>query len=141
MLWIKAFHVIFMVTWFAGLFYLPRLFVYHAEMPADDRLGHARFLVMERRLLAITHIGGVLTAVFGFWLLLIYRPDLAAVGWFHAKMLVVLLLALYHVSCVVHVRRFRIAQNRHSSRWFRLYNEVPAIGLIAAVVLAIVKPF
>lgn len=141
MLWVKAFHIVFMVTWFAGLFYLPRLFVYHAEMPSDDKVGHARFLVMEKRLLAITHIGGVLTAVFGLWLLTAYRPDLLKAGWFHVKLVIVLGLMAYHYSCAVIVANFRNGTNSRGSRWFRLYNEVPAAGLIGAVVLAVVKPF
>lgn len=141
MLWLKALHIIFMVTWFAGLFYLPRLFVYHAEMPRTDSSGHARFLVMERRLLGITHIGGGLTALFGLWLLLAYRGDLLSAGWFHAKMLIVAGLIAYHVSCARLVARFREGKNTRSSRWYRLFNEVPAVGLIGAVLLAVVKPF
>ncbi len=141
MLWVKAFHIVFMVTWFAGLFYLPRLFVYHAEMPTDDRTGHARFLVMERRLLGITHIGAGLTALFGLWLLLAYRSDLLHAGWFHTKMLIVVGLITYHAFCVRLVAQFRNGQNIHSSRWYRLFNEVPALALVGAVVLAVVKPF
>lgn len=141
MLWVKAFHIVFMVTWFAGLFYLPRLFVYHAEMPADDETGHARFLVMERRLMGITHIGAALTALFGLWLLLGYRSDLLHAGWFHTKMLIVVALVTYHAFCVRLVAQFRNGRNTHSSRWYRLFNEVPALALVGAVVLAVVKPF
>ncbi len=141
MLWLKALHIIFMVTWFAGLFYLPRLFVYHAEMPATDSTGHARFLVMERRLLGITHIGAALTFIFGLWLLLAYRGDLLQTGWFHAKMLIVAGLVAYHATCARLVSRFREGQNTRSSRWYRLFNEVPAVALIGAVLLAVVKPF
>ncbi len=141
MLWIKAFHIVFMVTWFAGLFYLPRLFVYHAEMPADDRTGHARFVIMEKRLLGITHIGAGFTAAFGFWLLLAYRSDLIHAGWFHSKMLIVAGLGAYHAYCAHLVAQFREGRNTRSSRWYRVFNEVPAAGLIGAVILAVVKPF
>lgn len=141
MLWVKAFHIVFMVTWFAGLFYLPRLFVYHTEMPANDELGHARFLVMERRLLTMTHIGGALTAVFGLWLLIGYRSDLFQAGWFHAKLLIVAALIAYHFACVKIVTTFRESKNRRSSRWYRMFNEIPSLGLIGAVLLAILKPF
>lgn len=141
MLWLKAFHIIFMVTWFAGLFYLPRLFVYHTEMPTDDEQGHARFVVMERRLMVMTHIGGTLTAVFGLWLLLGYRSDLLHAGWFHTKMLILLALAAYHYSCSRIVASFRDRSNQRSSRWYRIFNEAPSVGLIGAVLLAVLKPF
>ncbi len=140
MLWIKAFHIIFMVTWFAGLFYLPRLFIYHTEA-GDDQTGRERFRTMERRLLVMTHIGGSLTAIFGFWLLLMYRGDLVHAGWFQLKFLLVLGLVAYHAACVVHVRRFADEQNRHSSRYFRLFNELPSVVLIGIVLLAVLKPF
>ena len=141
MLWVKAFHLIFMVTWFAGLFYLPRLFVYHAEMAATAQQGHARFLVMERRLLAITHIGGVLTLGFGLWLLLGWRAALIQVGWFQAKLALVALLVGYHLWCARLVGDFRSARNRRSSRWYRVFNEGPALLLIAIVLLAVLKPY
>lgn len=141
MLWVKSFHVIFMVTWFAGLFYLPRLFVYHAEMPADDHHGEARFLIMERRLMGITHLGALLTAVFGLWLLVGWRSSLLQVPWFHAKLALLLLLYGYHVWCAALVRQFAAGQNRRSGRWFRVFNEVPVLALIAIVLLAIQKPY
>lgn len=139
MLWVKAFHIIFMVTWFAGLFYLPRLFVYHAE--TTDDAGTQRFKIMERRLLALTNIGAALTLVFGLWLLLGWRGDLMAAGWFHAKLGLLILLFGYHHLCGRYARRFREDRNLKSSRYFRLFNEVPAVLLIAIVVLAVVKPF
>jgi putative membrane protein len=142
MLWLKAFHVIFVVTWFAGLFYLPRLFVYHVD--ARDQPSHERFVVMERRLLAITHVGGVLAVVFGSVLLawwITHAPDYLRQGWLHAKLLLVTLLIAYHLSLVALVRDFRLGRNRRSARWFRVYNELPALVLIGVVVLVVVKPF
>jgi putative membrane protein len=142
MLWLKAFHVIFVVTWFAGLFYLPRLFVYHVD--AGDAVSHERFLVMERRLLAITHLGGALAVGFGLALLawwIAHAPDYLRQGWLHAKLLLVALLIAYHLSLVALVRDFRLGRNRRSARWFRVYNELPALVLIGVVVLVVVKPF
>ncbi|HET6604111.1 MAG TPA: protoporphyrinogen oxidase HemJ [Xanthomonadaceae bacterium] len=138
MLWVKAFHVVFVVTWFAGLFYLPRLFIYHAE--ASDAVGIARFKVMERRLLAITHIGGVLALGFGLWYLALV-PGFLGMGWMHAKLALVVPLIGYHGWCMKIARDFREDRNRHSSRWLRVFNEVPSLLLIAIVVLAVVKPF
>ncbi|MES1942997.1 hypothetical protein PC39_02692 [Salinisphaera sp. PC39] len=140
MLWIKAFHIVFMVTWFAGLFYLPRLFVYHAD--TTDEISHARFCVMERRLSAIMGIGALLTIGLGLWLLLAYGSAwLAGNGWMHVKLLLVAGLIGYHGWCQIQVKRFRERRNRGSSRYFRLMNEVPGAFLIAIVVLAVVKPF
>ncbi len=139
MLWNKALHVMFMVTWFAGLFYLPRLFIYHCE--ATDAEGLARFKIMERRLLGITHIGGGLTVLFGLWLLLGWRADLLDSGWFQLKFLLVLGLIGYHLQCARYVRQFREDRNRHGSRYYRIFNELPALALISIVLLAILKPF
>ena len=141
MLWVKSFHVIFMVTWFAGLFYLPRLFVYHADMPPEDQYGEARFAVMERRLMGITHLGALLTAVFGLWLLLGWRGSLLQAPWFHAKLGLLVLLYGYHFWCAALVRRFAAGRNQHTGRWYRVFNEVPALALIAIVLLAIQKPY
>jgi putative membrane protein len=142
MLWIKSFHLVFVVTWFAGLFYLPRLFVYHVD--AHDRPSHERFIVMERRLLAITHLGGLLAVGFGLALLgwwVSHAPDYLSQGWLHAKLLLVAALAAYHLSLVALARDFRLNRNRRTARWFRIYNEVPAVMLIGIVVLVVVKPF
>ena len=140
MLWVKAFHIIAVVTWFAGLFYLPRLFVYHAD--THDAPGIERFKIMERRLLKITHIGGVLSVGLGFWLLLGWRMALLlGSAWMHAKLAMVLVLIGYHASCGLHVRRFAADANRRSARYFRFYNEAPALLLIAIVLLAVLKPF
>ena len=138
MLWIKALHVVAMVTWFAGLFYLPRLYVYHAD--ATDAVSHQRFVVMERRLFVLMTIGGALTAVFGFWLLAL-QPHLLSAGWLHAKLACVVALTGYHAWCWPLHRALAERRNRRSARWFRLYNEVPSLALVAIVVLAVVRPF
>jgi putative membrane protein len=138
MLWIKALHIVFMVTWFAGLFYLPRLFVYHAL--ATDREGAERFKVMERKLfLGIMTPGAVLTIAFGLWLWLGYGVG-ASAGWLHAKLAVVLLLVGYHVWCGKLLIDFKRDRNTRSHVWYRWFNEVPTVLLLAAVVLAVVKP-
>ena len=138
MLWLKAFHVVFVVTWFAGLFYLPRLFVYHVG--TQDTPGRARFEVMERRLLVMTHIGGTLTVLFGLAMILA-APGYLSQGWLHAKLTLVALLIGYHIWCGRLVRGFKAGTNTRSERWYRLFNEAPSLLLIAIVILAIVKPF
>ena len=138
MLWIKAFHVIFMVTWFAGLFYLPRLFIYHLQAATTDE--QARFCVMERKLYAIMTIGMVLTWIFGIALLTLV-PDYLRMGWMHAKLTLVIALSGYHGWLKVNLRRFAAGNRPHSDRFWRWANEVPAVVLIAAVILVIVKPF
>lgn len=139
-LWVKAFHLVFMVTWFAGMFYLPRLFVYHAM--ADDDISLRRFEVMERKLFfGIMTPGGVLTLVFGMWLLSYYeRAALAAMSWLLVKLALVALLVVYHVWCGLLLRAFRAGRNRHSHVWYRWFNEAPVAGLIAIMLLAVLKP-
>lgn len=139
-LWLKALHIIFMVTWFAGLFYLPRLFVYHAD--CQDQAGKERFVVMERKLFVIMTIGAVATAVFGFWLLLVYDlPTLTSSFWLPLKLILVAALAVYHVYCLVLMREFRSGRNRHSHVYYRWFNEFPALILFGVVLLAVVRPF
>jgi protoporphyrinogen IX oxidase len=138
MLWLKAFHVVFVVTWFAGLFYLPRLFVYHAT--ATDAPGLERFVTMERRLFGIMTLGGTLAAAFGVSML-VAAPGYLAFGWLHVKLALVAVLIGYHLWCYRLMIALRDGENRHSERWFRLFNEAPALLLIAIVVLAVVKPF
>jgi putative membrane protein len=139
MLWIKALHIVFMVTWFAGLFYLPRLFVYHAL--ATDREGIERFKVMERKLFfGIMTPGGVLTIAFGLWLWLGYGIG-AGSGWLRAKLVIVLLLVAYHAWCGKLLMDFRHDRNTRSHAWYRWFNEAPTLLLLAAVILAVVKPF
>ena len=138
MLWLKAFHVMAMVTWFAGLFYLPRLFVYHAD--ASDPPGVERFRVMERRLFAIMTVGAVATLVFGIAMLVVFPPYLS-MGWLHVKLALVALLIAYHGYCYKLIRDFAQDRNAHTARWYRLFNELPSLFLIGIVALAVVKPF
>jgi putative membrane protein len=136
--WIKAWHVIFMVTWFAGLFYLPRLFVYHAS--TTEAAGIERFRVMESRLFIIMTIGAVLTAVFGAWLLAL-NPSLLESGWLRAKLVLVALLFAYHIFTWRLMRDFAAGRNSRSPRWYRWFNEVPSLLLIGIVLLAVARPF
>jgi putative membrane protein len=138
MLWTKALHIVFVVTWFAGLFYLPRLFVYHAA--STDPAMRAQLKIMERRLLAITDIGGTLALVFGIWTLLLV-PAYLHMGWLHAKLALVAGLIVYHGYLVVLTKQFAQDRCTRSPRWLRLFNEVPALFLIAIVILVVVKPF
>lgn len=141
MLWVKAFHLIFMVTWFAGLFYLPRLFVYHAM--ATDKISTERFKIMEGKLYyGIMAPGAILTILLGLWLLwsygwVLYRGML----WLHIKLGLVVLLIAFHLYCGYLRRKFYLDQNRHSDRFYRVLNEIPVIFLIVIVILAVVKPF
>ncbi|HET6726064.1 MAG TPA: protoporphyrinogen oxidase HemJ [Gammaproteobacteria bacterium] len=137
MLWIKAFHVIFMVTWFAGLFYLPRLFVYHAE--AADDASRRRFAVMEKRLFVLMSIGMTATIGFGVWLLVGWW--LPPPAWLEAKIGLVVLLIVYHHYCIKLMRDLAAGRNVKSSRFYRLFNEIPTLFLFAIVILAFVKPF
>jgi putative membrane protein len=138
MLWLKAFHVVFVVTWFAGLFYLPRLFVYHAT--AADAIGLERFVVMERRLFGIMTVGGTLAVLFGISMI-VAAPGYLAFGWLHVKLLLVAALIAYHIWCYRLMVALRTGRSRRSERWFRLFNEAPALLLMAIVVLAVVKPW
>lgn len=138
MLWIKALHIVFVVTWFAGLFYLPRLFIYHVE--SNEPAVRAQLKIMQRRLLGITHIGGALAIVFGFWTLT-FVPAYLHQGWLHAKIAIVAALIAYHGYLARLTHQFARDQCAHSSRWLRVFNEVPALLLIAIVLLAVVKPF
>jgi putative membrane protein len=138
MLLLKAFHVIAMVTWFAGLFYLPRLFVYHAD--AADKLSTDRFETMERRLFALMTMGATATVALGVWLI-VEIPAYRFMGWLHVKLLLVALLIAYHIYCYRLVRAFAAGRNSHSSRWYRAFNEVPSVLLIGIVILAVAKPF
>ncbi len=140
MLWVKAFHVIFMVTWFAGLFYLPRLFVYHAM--ADDETSIERFKVMERKLFyGIMTPGGILTLLLGLWMLFDYALESYTGSlWLHIKMLLVAILIVYHIICWQLVKDFKQDQNKHSHVWYRWFNELPVLLLVAIIILVIVKP-
>jgi len=136
MLWVKSLHIVFMVTWFAGLFYLPRLFVYHAV--AEDEISLERFKIMERKLFwGIMTPGGVLTVVLGLWL---WAGWGFAGWWLHAKVALVALLVAYHVWCGKLMLEFRAGRNRKSHVWFRWFNEIPTLVLFAAVFLVVFKP-
>lgn len=137
MLWVKALHIVFMVTWFAGLFYLPRLFVYHAQ--SSDAVSLERFKVMERKLFyGIMTPGAVLTLGFGLWLWLGWG---FAGGWLHAKLALVLVLVGYHAWCAKLLADFKHDRNTKSHVWFRWFNEFPVLVLVAIVILVVVKPF
>jgi len=141
MLWLKALHLIFMVTWFAGLFYLPRLFVYHAM--TNDSIGHERFKIMERKLFfGIMTPGMVLTFIFGFWMLGDYAWVLYAdSGWLHIKLTLLILLVIYHMLCGKWLLDFKYDRNQRTDIFYRWVNEIPVIFLVAIVILAVVKPF
>jgi protoporphyrinogen IX oxidase len=137
MLWLKALHVVFVITWFAGLFYLPRLFVYHAQ--ASDSISTQRFEIMERRLFAIMTIGAAASILFGA-LMLIESPGYLQMTWLRVKLLFVALVIVYHAYCYKLIRDFAAQRNSRSSKWFRVFNELPSLLLIVIVILAVVKP-
>lgn len=140
MLWLKAFHLISMVAWFAGLFYLPRLFVYHAQ--ASDSISLERFTVMERRLYrGIMNPAMIATLFFGGWMLYLGWPMYKTMGWVHAKLFLIVLLIGYHHVCGAYVKKFARDANKHTSKFYRWFNEVPTVFLIAIVILAVVRPF
>ncbi|PID65594.1 MAG: TIGR00701 family protein [Gammaproteobacteria bacterium] len=149
MLWMKAFHIIAVICWFAGLFYLPRLFVYHAMAERDLTTNRheagaiARFKVMERKLYyGITMPAMIATWLSGLWLLYGYAwVAYSSMGWLHTKILLVLLLSVYHFSMGYYYKRFRDDKNSHSHVFYRYYNEVPTLFLLIVVVLVVVKPF
>lgn len=141
MLWVKSLHVIFMVTWFAGLFYLPRLFVYHAQTAPEDRAQRETFKVMEKKLLGITNLGMLLTLIFGIALLVGWWSAAATQVWMQAKLVLVAGLIGYQFWCARIVRTFRADANERSHVWYRWFNEVPVAFLFAIVILVIVQPF
>ncbi|HEY1075335.1 MAG TPA: protoporphyrinogen oxidase HemJ [Fontimonas sp.] len=138
MLWIKALHIVFVISWMAGSLYLPRLFVYHAD--THDDAGHQRFCLMERRLYGLTTIAMLGTWIFGLWLVMI-APGFLQMGWLHAKLTLVLALSGYHGWMKVRMRAFAEQRNDKSARYFRIANEIPALGMVAIVILVVVKPF
>jgi len=137
-LWAKALHIAFMVTWFAGLFYLPRLFIYHVEASADaDR---DRFTVMERRLFIIMTIGAALTTFFGL-ILLWSNPALLAQGWFNLKLFFLAGLLVYHIRCFRWIQTLKAERMPKDTKWLRWFNEIPVVFLLGIICLAVVKPF
>ena len=141
MLWVKSLHIIFMVTWFAGLFYLPRLYVYHAM--SDDHVSRERFKIMEYKLyFGITTPGCILTITFGIWTMFYFGLNTyAGQAWLPLKLILVSVLVIYHVYCGKLLFDFKNDRNRHSHVWYRWFNEVPVIFLICIIMLAVVRPF
>lgn len=137
MLWIKSLHIFFVVTWFAGLFYLPRLYVYHAM--TEDEAGQARFKIMERKLFfGIMTPSAVLALVFGIWLWLAYG---FSGSWLYAKLVLVLVLIAYHLWCGKILVDFKQDNNTRTHVWYRWFNEFPVVILLLATILVVVKPF
>jgi protoporphyrinogen IX oxidase len=138
MLWVKAFHIIFVTSWFGGLFYLPRIYVNLAMSSTQDEKN--RLLLMSDKLYRFMHILAVLAIIFGLWLWLGYGIGKGA-GWMHAKLLFVVFLMGYHLWCGRILKQFHAGKNARSHKWFRLFNELPVLALFAVVVLVVVKPF
>ena len=142
MLWIKAFHIVFVASWFAGLFYLPRLFVNLAMVPADSHAERERLLLMARKLYRFSSLLMIPAIGLGLWLWLGYgigRGD--GNGWMHVKLLLVVLVIGYHHACRSFLRKFEQFENTRSERWFRVFNEATVLLFAAIVVLVVVKPF
>jgi putative membrane protein len=142
MLWVKSFHIVFVASWFAGLFYLPRIFVNLAMVPPGSVAERARLLLMAHKLMRFTTILAVPAVALGLWLWLIYGIGLGAGnGWMHAKLGVVLLVLGYHHACSRVLRQFEAGSVVRSHVWFRWFNEIPVLMMVAIVVLVVVKPF
>lgn len=139
MLWIKAFHIVFVASWFAGLFYLPRIFVNLAAVPADSHAERERLLMMARKLYRFSSLLMIPAIGLGLWLWLAYFRDSGA--WLHAKVFLVLVAVGYHHACRSLLRKFEQFANQRSERWFRVFNEVSVLIFAAIVVLVVVKPF
>jgi len=140
MLWVKAFHIVFVASWFAGLFYLPRIFVNLALVPAGSVAERDRLLLMARKLLRFTTLLAVPAVLLGLWLFLGYGIGHGA-AWMHAKLAIVVLTIGYHHACAVLLRKLAAGSSTRSDRWFRWFNEVPVLLLLVAVILVVVKPF
>ncbi len=142
MLWVKSLHIVFVASWFAGLFYLPRIFVNLAMVPPESIAERARLLLMARKLFRFTSILAVPALAFGLWLWLGYGIGRGpGNGWMHAKLALVLVVLGYHHGCGVLLRRFEAGTDRRSHRWYRWFNEAPVLMLLAIVILVVVKPF
>lgn len=140
MLWVKALHVFFMVSWFAGLFYLPRLFVYHAD--TYDDAGNQRFKIMERKLFGMMTFAGVGMLIFGVWLMVDYAwVAYSKAGWLHAKLFLVALLIGFHLYCYKLMKDFRADKNTRDHKFYRMINEFPTLVGLAIIILVIVRPF
>ncbi|QEA12530.1 CopD family protein [Comamonas flocculans] len=142
MLWVKSLHIVFVVSWFAGLFYLPRIFVNLAMVAPGSVAERQRLLLMARKLMRFMSLLAVPALALGLWLWLGYGIGRGpGNGWLHAKLLVVLVLLVYHGWCMLELRRLAQGSSRHGHRWYRWFNEAPVVLLLAAVVLVVVKPF
>ena len=142
MLWVKAFHILFVASWFAGLFYLPRIFVNLAMVPPESVAERARLLLMARKLLRFTTVLAVPALALGLWLWLGYGIGRGpGNGWMHAKLVLVLAVIGYHHACGVLLRRIDAGTARHTHKWYRWFNEAPVLLLTAIVILVVVKPF
>ena len=140
MLWVKAFHVIAVICWFAAIFYLPRLFVYHAM--AEDQISRDRFKIMERKLYrGIMTPSMIVTLVLGLWLLADNWDYYKTQGWMHAKLTLVFLLVGYHHVCLAYMKKFAADANTKSDQFYRIFNEIPVFLLVAIVILVVVRPF
>jgi putative membrane protein len=142
MLWIKSFHIVFIASWFAGLFYLPRIFVNLAMVSPDSQAERERLLLMARKLMRFTHILMVPALALGLWLWIGYGIGWGpGNGWMHAKLFIVLLILGYHHACARLLRRFIEGSNQRSHVWFRWFNEIPVVMMLIVVCLVVVKPF
>ena len=140
MLWIKAFHIVFVASWFAGLFYLPRIFVNLASVPAESHAERERLLMMARKLYRFSGLLMIVAIALGLWLWLANRAAYPG-GWLHAKLVLVVVAIGYHHMCRALLRKFEQFENRRSERWFRVFNEAAVLLFVAIVVLVVVKPF
>ncbi|MAR01175.1 MAG: TIGR00701 family protein [Oceanospirillaceae bacterium] len=139
-LWLKAFHIIAVITWMAGIFYLPRLFVYHAD--ATDTVSSERFKVMERKLYrGIMNPSMMVAVALGIWMILLNPDFYMSQGWMHAKLTMAVLMIGYHIWCGRLLRRFRDDQNTHSHVFYRWFNEAPVFLLLGIVIMVVVRPF
>ena len=146
MLWIKSFHIVFVASWFAGLFYLPRIFVNLAMVEPGSVAERARLLLMARKLMRFSHMLVVLALGFGIWLWSVYGFGFGmgggqGLGWMHVKLLLVLLAVIYHGVCARMLQQFEAGAEHHSHVWFRWFNEIPVLLLVGTVILVVVKPF
>ena len=140
MLWVKAFHIIAVICWFAGIFYLPRLFVYHSM--AEDKISKERFVIMEGKLLkVIMNPSAVLSIVLGVFMLLEYHQSYQGSLWIHVKLLMVLLLIIFHGFCIYFARQFAADKNIHSDKFYRIFNELPVPLLVVIIIMVVVRPF
>ena len=146
MLWVKSFHIVFIASWFAGLFYLPRIFVNLAMVPPESVAERQRLLLMARKLMRFTTLLAVPALALGLWMWLPAPVGWGfgwgpGNGWMHAKLAVVILILGYHHACSVMLRKFERGSNRHNHVWYRWFNEAPVIMLVVVVLLVVVKPF